>query len=161
MLRARVRRALKGSRRPAWAGVSEALERSLGANSRWEILGTLVTLALIVPAYSVLTGPQSRVLETPFLWMASLGERDALMAGLVAAAILVKLKLGDSVRHPVALLAITLGCGAILFTLPACVLVWAFGVLLVTTAHDALAHRLSHRALGRALLVPTTAGDTP
>ncbi len=154
MMRARITQALAASPRPAWAGSGQAMMRHLGVRGGWEILGTAVMLALILPAYAILSKPPAEFVQHGFLWIDKLTQPDVALSLVVAALIYLKMRLSGSTLRPRATLLITVGCAILLLYLPASLMLYVIGVLLVTTLQEVLALRYSRRLFARALMRP-------
>jgi membrane protein insertase Oxa1/YidC/SpoIIIJ len=150
MLRAHIDRRLGEAEPPRWQGAAPTLKRLLGVHRGWEIAGTLVTLALLIPAYRVLADAEKPLYE-PFLWIHSLSERDVVLGLIVAGLVFVKLALAGSGPRWLPI-AGALAFVPILFAIPSAVLVYAFGVLAVTAVQDGIARWSARTALSRALI---------
>jgi hypothetical protein len=148
---------------PAWRGSADVLLRQLGARRRWELLGGLLTLALVVPAFQALTGPDPDLLplevsmwaEQDFLWIHDLAAADPILS--LCAALLVAARVatgGLAPANPAALGGLALATAALLALVPAAVVVWLCGVAMAGYAADRMGERLGRRALVGALIPP-------
>ncbi len=152
MVRMQVKLAVGTKSRPLWSGSNPELLRHLGAHGGWELLGTLVTLALIMPAYRLLTSAPETVLNEGFFWIEKLGEPDILFSILAGALIFAKLMLGKRPDKLRLYLPLSAAFSLLLCFLPSSLIIYLTGVLLVTTTQDLIALRRSRRSLSRALL---------
>jgi len=151
-LRRGIERLSKREPRPVWSGSAVVLGRRLGARRLWEIIGGLLTVALILPAYRILTSPPNLLGEQSFLWIADLGKPDLILNVLVGALVLVKLRVGNgSLRNLMVSVGVAVGFAALLLLIPSGVTIYLFGVLLVTVTQDIVAHASSRAVLNRAL----------
>ncbi|HID36689.1 MAG TPA: hypothetical protein EYP39_04840 [Ghiorsea sp.] len=152
LMRVRVKQVLTDGSQPLWAASQQTLLKHLKVNSRWELLGTLLMLALILPAYTILTSPPNGMYAQGFLWMTNLAAPDVWMSILLSVLIFIKMKLAG--LHVSSRLLVLMGllCAWLLFYLPAGLLLYVLGVLLVTTGQELLAWKHSHERMRRALL---------
>lgn len=152
LMRARIRQALASTPRPAWAGSSQAMMHHLGVRGGWELLGTAVMLALILPAYAILSKPPAEFASHGFLWIDKLTQPDVALSLIVAAMIHLKMRLSGMGLKPLTALLITGACAVLLLYLPASLMLYVIGVLLVTTVQELLARRHANRLLARTLM---------
>jgi len=152
MLRARVEQLTSGTDRPSWSASAPALLRELGVRTGWELAGALVTLALLLPAYKLLAGPSSLILDESFLWIRRLGEPDLALAVAVTLLVFAKLSISAAAKTRWLPLVASLAFAPVLLAVPGAVLLYAVGVLAATTCQDLIARWSCRRALDRALL---------
>lgn len=116
----------------------DGLARDLGRRKRYEVLGALLSLVLILPAYSVLTAMQPYLGEVDrhFLWVPDIAEPSWLLALVLNAIILLKVLAGRMSPFPkrwgrgdLLLLLLFVPFQWLLSQIPASVILVALGVL--------------------------------
>ncbi|MEW5757790.1 MAG: hypothetical protein AB1810_15990 [Pseudomonadota bacterium] len=152
MMRARIKQAIASTPRPAWAGSSQAMMHHLGVRGGWELLGTAVMLALILPAYAILSKPPAEFSAAGFLWIDKLTQPDVALSLVVAAMVYLKMRLSGMTLKPLTALLITVAFAILLLYLPASLMLYVTGVLLVTTLQELLARRHANRRFARAVM---------
>ena len=140
---------LEAARGEPLAAAVGALRSSLEVRRLWELAGAAVTLLLLLPAYRVLTDDAAALAGERFLWVADLSRTDLALSFVLALLVLAKLRVasprpaGRRERLVGALLVV--GFAAVLLLVPSVVLLYAAGVLLVTTAQELAARGAGER----------------
>ncbi len=150
--RATIKKALKGKTRPLWGGSSQALLHHLKVRGAWELLGTLVMLILVLPAYQILSNPPEDLQSAGFLWIDKLTEADLLLSIVVGALLYFKMRLGATSAKARTTFLICLAFVLLLLYLPSSLLLYVIGVLTVTTGQDLMAVKHTNTIISRALL---------
>jgi len=137
----------------AWKASAHRLLSLAKVNSFWELLGGLVTLLLILPAYNILAKPPSSELPSlTFMWIKNLAEPDYILSIVAGIVIYWKIRLGNISAKRIWHLLISIVFTLVLLRIPSVLLVYIIGVLSVTLSQDLLALKFSHGAIRRALL---------
>ncbi len=151
-MRSGIKHALSQNPPPLWVGSEQSLMHHLKVRGGWELLGTLVMLALILPAYSILSMPPAGVFEQSFLWVQRLDAPDFWLSLIVAMMIYVKIQVSGSSMKQITVMTMTALFAVLLLYLPSSLLLYVIGVLLVTTTQEFFALRYSQNLLNHALL---------
>lgn len=155
IIRAKIKQSLTANKRPLWSGSSPVLLHHLKVRGGWELLGTLVLLMLILPAYQILSKPPEAFLHASFLWIDNLNQPDLSMSIIIGALIYFKMRLTNTTKKWALTLLICLTFVVLLFYLPSSLLLYVVGVMIVTTCQDLLALKHAQTAISQALLKTT------
>ena len=151
----------------------DSIARILGSRRSIEIVGSLLSLGLILPFYTLIINLPVPDIAPSFVWVASITNPSVWLSVLLVAVIAIKIIIGRigpsgisprfaALKSVDAITAIVLiGFIFLLAKIPAAVVIYALGVIFTQTILDLLARTRSRHKIFRALqLAPATATST-
>ncbi len=151
--RAKMRSFLKANIKPLWAPSYDTLLKQINVSGAREIMGALLMLILVIPAYSIIKVPPAGIQNWHFIWIANLSKSNYMLNLFVGGLIFLKLRFGNGSNRLMVHILIALFFTFLLFLLPSSLMVYLLGVMVVTVLQEFLALILAKRSLKHALLL--------